>query len=497
MNIYHFLDQAAARFPARPAVMHGTQVYADHTTLAARTKALAASLAQKAAPGERLMIASRNCPQYVELLFAAWAAGLAVVPINAKLHAREIARIVEDAAPTWIFASEELAAKIPGDAGIRVTIDSPAYRTLCAAPPIAPVERASDDLAWLFYTSGTTGRSKGAMLTHRNLTAMSIAFLADFDNATEDCSLVHGAPMSHGSGLYIPAYVLRGARQVVPASGAFDTAEFFDLMDTNPGASAFLAPTMLNRLCHEAEERGRTPANLRTIVYGGGPAYVADLKRALAIFGPTLVQLYGQGEAPMTISGLIKRDHIDADDATLGSAGWPRSGVEIRIADASDNPLPAGEVGEILCRGDVVMAGYWNRPDATADTLRNGWLHTGDVGALGADGKLTLHDRSKDMVISGGSNIYPREVEEVLVRHPDVAEVSVVGAPDPEWGEIVVAFVVAKEGHKLDHAALDGFCLKHIARFKRPKRYIEIDALPKSSYGKILKRELKKRYGFD
>lgn len=494
MNIGNFLTQAARRFPTRPAVLSGTTTLADFATLQARAQALAGALRQTATPGDRVLIASRNCPEYVELLFAIWTAGLVAVPVNAKLHPREIHAIIADAGPACIFAAAELAPALAVAGARCIEIGSAAYLALRAGPPLPPVERRPDDLAWLFYTSGTTGRSKGAMLTHRNLTAMSVAHLADFDSVTEACSLVHGAPMSHGSGLYIPAYVLRGARQVVPASGGFDTAEFFDLMDVVPGASAFLAPTMLNRLCAEAQARGRPPRALRTIVYGGGPAYLTDLKRALKVLGPVLVQLYGQGEAPMTISGLQKRDHVDADDALLASAGWPRSGVEVRIAGPDDAPLAAGETGEILCRGDVVMAGYWQQPEATAAALRNGWLHTGDVGSLGADGRLTLRDRSKDVIISGGSNIYPREVEDVLLRCPGVAEVSVVGAADPDWGEIVVAFVVPAPGHPLDPAALDRFCIDQIARFKRPKRYVEVAALPKSSYGKVLKRELKARH---
>lgn len=495
MNIYGLLDQAARRHPDRPAVMRGERVHCDFGMLAARALALAGALRRFAEPGERVLIASKNCPEYVEIMFGAWAAGLVIVPVNAKLHPLEIGQIIDDAAPRWIFASADLHPDLPSEGRRTVVIGGGDHAAMLAGEAMAPAERDGADPAWLFYTSGTTGRSKGAMLTHRNLMALSIAHLADFDNVTEECSLLHGAPMSHGSGLYIPAYLMRGARQVVPESSGYDAAEFFDLMDIHGGAAAFLAPTMLNRLCDEATARGRAPRNLRTIVYGGGPAYVADLKRAQAVLGDVLIQLYGQGEAPMTITGLTKRDHVGADDERLGSVGWPRSGVELRIADEKGRALPDGEAGEILCRGDVVMAGYWNNPEATVQALRGGWLHTGDIGSIGADGKLTLLDRSKDVIISGGSNIYPREVEEVLLDYPGVTEVSVVGAPDPEWGEIVVAFVVGQRDVVLDPAALDGFCLERIARFKRPKRYIQIDALPKSSYGKILKRELKERHG--
>jgi acyl-CoA synthetase (AMP-forming)/AMP-acid ligase II len=231
------------------------------------------------------------------------------------------------------------------------------------------------------------------------------------------------------------------------------------------------------------------PHNLRTVVYGGGPMYVDSLKKAMAAFGPIFVQLYGQGEAPMTITGLRRADHLDTDDAILGSVGYARSGVDVAVLYDDGSPAATGEIGEIVCRGDVVMSGYWNNPDATAATLQNGWLRTGDMGSFDERGFLTLRDRSKDVVISGGSNIYPREVEEALLEHPGVEEAGVVGAPDHEWGEVVVAFIVgsASEGE------LDAHLLERIARFKRPKRYEFIDELPKNSYGKVLKRELRAR----
>ena len=237
-------------------------------------------------------------------------------------------------------------------------------------------------------------------------------------------------------------------------------------------------------------------ANLKTIYYGGGPMYVADLERALGLFGPRLYQLYGQGESPMTITGLPQRAHIDDGTGNwrrrLASCGYARNGVLVKVVDENDAELPPGEIGEIATKSDCVMEGYWRNPEASAETLRGGWLHTGDLGAMDADGLVTLRDRAKDMIISGGSNIYPREIEEVLLRHPDVAEVSVVGRPHPEWGEEVVAFVVARAGATVANAELDRLCLDHIARFKRPRRYHAVETLPKNNYGKVLKTELRR-----
>ena len=225
--------------------------------------------------------------------------------------------------------------------------------------------------------------------------------------------------------------------------------------------------------------------------------YVEDCKRAMAVLGNKLVQIYGQGESPMTITALSKARHAETGhpryEQRLASVGTPHTVVEVAIADADDSLLPAGELGEVLVRGETVMSGYWRDPQATAEALRGGWLHTGDVGAFDEDGFLTLKDRSKDLIISGGSNIYPREVEEVLLRHEGVAEVSVVGEPDRDWGEVAVAFVVANEDACVDEAALGALCLAHLARFKRPKRYAFVGPLPKNNYGKVLKAELRQR----
>jgi long-chain acyl-CoA synthetase len=259
----------------------------------------------------------------------------------------------------------------------------------------------------------------------------------------------------------------------------------------------FAAPTIVKRLVDHAEATGADCSGFKTIVYGGAPMYAADIQRAIRVMGPRFVQIYGQGESPMVITALA-RSHL-ADTAhprheeRIASVGVAQTPVEVRVAAADGTPLPVGEIGEILARGDTVMAGYWRDQEASAAALRDGWLFTGDMGALDEDGFLTLKDRSKDVIISGGSNIYPREVEEVLLLAPAVAEVSVVGAPDPEWGEVVVAFVVPRPDCEVDTGLLDALCLEHIARFKRPKRYQVVDSLPKNNYGKVLKTVLREQ----
>jgi len=498
MNLAHLLHRAAKVWGDRPALSVGKAVRFTYAETGRRVPRLAAGLAAagKLQRGDRVALLLKNCPEYWELLFALWHAGLVAVPVNAKLHPREVAWILDNAGAKLAVVSTSLADELkPLVQAPLILLEEAAFAALYDAPAMPVAEVAPDDLAWLFYTSGTTGRPKGAMLTHRNLLAATMNYFADVDHVGPQDCIIHCAPISHGSGLYGLPHVARGANQVIPDSGGFDPAETLDLIAHWPGCSFFFAPTMVHRLIHAPETAAADTGNLKTIVYGGGPMYVADLQDAMRVLGSKLAQIYGQGEAPMTITGMDKGMHVDHGHARhlarLGSAGVARTDVEVRVVDADDNPLPNGEIGEIICRGDVVMAGYWRNPDATAQALRNGWLHTGDVGSFDDDGYLTLKDRSKDMIISGGSNIYPREVEEVLLQHPDVNEVSVVGKPHADWGEEVVAFVVRREGAAVAEAALDALCLDHIARFKRPKQYRFLPALPKNNYGKVLKTELR------
>jgi long-chain acyl-CoA synthetase len=497
MNIATWLERAGNSHAARPAIAKGTKVVHDFRALASRTARLAGALRNEFGlkPGDRVAIVTKNCTEYVELLFAIWHAGLAAVPANARLHGAELGYIIEQSGARVCFASSGLADVIaphaPKTLERLIRIDGAGYEALLGADPLSLVPRSGGDLAWLFYTSGTTGKPKGAMLTHRSLREATFAYASEVDPVAAGDSILHAAPMSHGSGLYVMAHVAFGAVNAVVESGGFEPDEIFALFRHWPNVSMFAAPTMINRLT--ASSADCDPSNIRTLIWGGAPMYVEDAIKALDRFGPRLAQIYGQGECPMTITMLPKGEVADREHPRwrerLASAGRPYACVEVAVTDSDGRALRPGEAGEILCRGDVLMAGYWQNQEASAAALKNGWLHTGDIGAFSENGYLSLKDRSKDVIISGGSNIYPREVEEVLLRHGEVREVSVIGRPDREWGEVVVAYVVGKA----DTAELDALCLSQIARFKRPKDYVFIDALTKNNYGKILKTELRAR----
>lgn len=506
MNLAIWVERHAQERPNSPAVAHGEEVHATWSRFSRTVAAVGAGLCEVhgLAPGDRVAIVMTNRPEYLETMFGAWRAGLVVVPVNARLHRDEIAYIIEHSGSTVVVTDDEhagdvvtLVDEIPTLRSV-VVASGAQWDALVASPPGPIIERGPDDPAWLFYTSGTTGRPKGATLTNRNLMMMSLSYFADIDPVSPGDAVLHAAPISHGSGLYGLPHVARGAVSVIPRSGGVDGSEIAKLIRRWPGLSFFAAPTMVKRLASDTAIVDSDLTNLKTIIYGGAPMYLADLEEALAVFGPRLAQIYGQGETPMTITALSKAHHANTHNPRwrdhMQSVGFPRTDVEVRVVDESGTPLPAGEVGEVVVRGDVVMSGYWENPVATAETVRDGWLYTGDVGSFDDEGCLTLRDRSKDLIISGGMNIYPREVEEVLLLHPCVKEVSVVGKPDAEWGESVVAFVVAHDGvDPPPTGELDTLCIERIARYKRPKEYRFVKSLPTNNYGKVMKRELRER----
>jgi long-chain acyl-CoA synthetase len=508
MNLSLTLQTIAKVYPNRPAITwEGGQL--GYAAFEAQVQRIAGALRHShgLAPGDRVALAMENCAEYLPLLYGIWRAGLSAVPMNSKLHPKEMAWILANCGARLCIASPKLAggltaAELHGLPTIIATGTADA-RALLQGEAIRGEPGRPEAEAWLFYTSGTTGRPKGAMLTHRNLLFACHCYYADIDAIGPRDTILHAAPLSHGSGLYGLAHIARGSNNIIHA-GSFDPDAVFRVLATEPNVSLFAAPTMVTRL-NDHPKAGADTRGLKTIVYGGAPMYVADLKRTLDVFGPRLYQLYGQGESPMTITGLDKALHADRQhphwEERLASTGIARTGVAVKVVGEDGAELSHGEVGEIITRSDCVMAGYWSNPEATARALRSGWLWTGDLGAIDAAGFLTIKDRSKDMIISGGANIYPREIEEVLLTHPAVAEAAVVGRPHADWGEEAIAFVVRRGGAAFAapqpqsglQQELDRLCLDNIARFKRPKAYRFVAALPKNNYGKILKTELRAR----
>jgi len=485
MNIAAALARAASQNGARPALFHGEVCVADYAEFDRQARRVAAGLrARGVHTGDRVAMFMANHPDWLVGFYGALYAGAAVVPINAKLHGHEADFILRDSGAVICLTDAAHEAAL-AEVGALCTCMSPsALQDVDIIEDIST--RAEGDLAWLFYTSGTTGQPKGVIITHGMLHAMERSYHLDVDQVRAEDAAIYAAPLSHGAGLYNMMHVAAGARHVIPLSGGFTPSEILNLAAHFGNCHMFAAPTMVKRLTDTAIAAGRKGTGLRTVVYAGGPMYTADIETATDHFGAIFVQIYGQGECPMAITALSRSDVVERDHprwlARLGSVGRAQTGIELRI-----NAPEVGASGEILVRGAAVMPGYWNNPKASQATLQDGWLHTGDIGFLDADGYLTLQDRSKDVIITGGSNVYPREVEEVLLRHPGVNEACVVGAPHADWGEQVIAFVV---GDASD-AELDALCLSHIARFKRPKRYVRLESLPKNNYGKTLKTALR------
>lgn len=503
MNIAKLVERVVRLHSERPAIYVGTRQVSTYNEFGQRVATLAGALRNKLGlkPGDRVALAMLNCPEFLEIQYACWWAGLTLVPTNARLHPKELAYILEDSGAKVCFCTAEIGEAFLPQAsdflenGRLICVSSDEFQHLLQADPIAVTELTGGETAWLGYTSGTTGRPKGAMLSHKSLMTTALRHYS-MESVGPDDAKLYAAAMSHGAGAFGISYLLQGGRQIIPESKGFRPAEIYDLLSTFENVSMFGAPTMVMRLIDDPSLANAKIENLKTIIYGGGPMYVQDIKRAMAAIGNRFHQGYGLTEAPLTVSGLSKAMHGDVNhpryDDHLGSVGVPFMGTEIVIRDEAGNPLPAGEVGEITIRGDVVMTGYLNRPEANAETLRDGWLYSGDVGLIDEEGFLTLKDRSKDLIISGGLNIYPREVEEALLTHPDVVEASVIGVPNREWGEETVAFVVTSEASQIGKDDLDTVCRDNLAGFKRPKRYEFVTELPKNNYGKVLKTDLRK-----
>ena len=510
MNSFFFLDKAARQWPDNVALLQGEE-RTSYRQFCDRALAIGGNLlAMGCAPGDRVAFCLANGPRIPELVFGCLAAGLVVVPVNARLHAREMAYLVENSGAKVLVHGAEFQDGIAANIGLFASLATristgdadgagPFDRLLDPANALARAANAEpDDICWLFYTSGTTGKPKGAIWTHRMVARVIMNYLADLDNIQPGEVVLHCAPMSHGSGIIMLPAIARGATNAITEGASFDPDEVLKLVERlSASAIAFMAPTQIIKMLEDCDPAAYDLSSLRAITYGGAPIYVDQLKQAMTAFGPVFIQLYGQGEAPITITGLTAAAHarlLATDDPRLGSAGQARTDVEAACVDEQDNILPPGKAGEVVARGEVVMPGYWNNPEASAETLRGGWLHTGDIGYFDEEGYLFLLDRAKDMIISGGNNVYPREVEEILILHPDIAECVVFGIPDPYWGEAVHAVVVARAGSSLNAAGVIAFCGDYLAGYKKPKAVDFFDALPVSGYGKVLRREIRDKY---
>lgn len=454
------------------------------------------------ATGDRVALLSFNSDRFYTSFFAIPWAGAIVVPVNFRLTTEEMVQLLNDAEPTVLLVdghfSERIDAlrgavpslrcvvQILGEQGAADThIDS-----LLLGEPIPDAGRCDDDLAALYYTGGTTGRSKGVMLSHRNLVQNALQNLAMLGYAQGD-SVLHVAPLFHigASVNAINFSALAGRHYFLPA---FDADAVLTLLASQRIARVFLVPTMINMVLNHPRVVAFDLSQLRTIVYGASPMPEAVIERARSLWPHVkFVQAYGQTEASPCLTLLLHDQH----QTHLRSAGQPMIGIELAILGANDEPLPPFETGEIGARGPNVMQGYWRNEAATAETMRNGWLHTGDVGYLDDDGFLFIVDRVKDMIVSGGENVYSTEVEGALYRHAAVLECAVVGIPSDAWGEQVHAIVRLREGHAVTEAELIAHCKALIASYKSP-RSIEwrTEPLPLTAAGKILKRDLRARY---
>lgn len=510
MNLGSLLAQTARLFPNRPGLIQGERRW-TWAELDLRIDAMVAALRELGLkPGDRILVHSRNSVQMFESCWVAFRLGCVWVPTNFRLMPNDVAYLATSSGAVAMLTedcfSEYVDAVRAASPVLRHVVrfgqarpGEHAYETLVErhmGERPAPAQVGYDDALWAFYTSGTTGKPKAGILTHGQLCFVVTNHLADLIPGTteQDCSIAV-APLSHGAGVHALLNVARGAATVLLPSEKMEPEMVWQLIERHRVTNLFTVPTIVKMLVeHPAVDR-YDHSSLRYVIYAGAPMYRTDQKLALQKLGPVLVQYYGLGEVTGCITVLSPAMHaVDDNDANanIGSCGRARTGMEIAILDDDLRPVPAGEVGEICCRGPAVFAGYLGNPEATAKALRGGWFHTGDLGRLDARGLLYITGRASDMYISGGSNVYPREVEELLLTHPAVLEVAVLGVPDEKWGEIGVAVVVPRaDGPSVSEAELLASLEGRCARYRWPRHIFFWETLPKSAYGKIAKNDIR------
>ncbi|MDY8110184.1 acyl-CoA synthetase [Fulvimarina sp. 2208YS6-2-32] len=502
-NLAHLVTRQGRRLAARPALIWGARQW-SWGEFDARVSAMAAALVSRygVIKGDRILVQSVNCNQMFEAMFACFRIGAVYVPTNYRQTPDEVAYLARASGATGIICH----ASFPHHAQACLSGDNPPafaiaigtapfgedYDALVEAHlgqsvPNAPVER--DDPCWFFFTSGTTGRPKAAVLTHGQMAFVATNHLCDLmpDTNHRDVSLVV-APLSHGAGVHQLAQVAAGATTVLLPSERFDPVEVWGLVERYRVSNMFTVPTIVKRLVEHPSVDAFDHASLRYVIYAGAPMYRADQKKAMEKLAGRLVQYFGLGEVTGNITVLPPYDHVDdGEGARIGTCGFERTGIEISIQDEAGNELPPKTDGEICVTGPAVFAGYYDNPEANAKAFRNGWFRTGDLGHMDEAGYLFITGRASDMYISGGSNIYPREIEEKILAHPAISEACVVGVPDSDWGEVGIAVLVADPARSVSETEIRAFLEPAIARYKMPKRFHFVDEMPKSAYGKITK----------
>lgn len=508
MNLAYWPSHNARRLPDHIALVWGEKSW-NWAEFDARVSALAAALAEQGVgAGSTVLVHSKNSNEMFESMFATFRLGATWVPTNFRLMPDEVVYIASKSrSQVFLCQSDfpEYAAAVcaarpetqviwmtgaeqPSDDRPRAC-DLIAARLGCTVPN-AVVDR--DTPCWFLFTSGTTGKPKAAVLTHGQMAFVVNNHLADLLPGT-DCSdgALVVAPLSHGAGVHQLIIASRGAKAVLLPSEKFSAEQAFQLIEEHRLTSMFTVPTILKMLVEHPSVDSHDHSSLRHVVYAGAPMYEVDKDLALEKLGPVLVQYYGLGEVTGNISVLPPQDHTVEGTDRVGTCGYERTGIQVSVQDDEGNELAYGETGEICAIGPAVFVGYFDDPAANAKAFRNGWFRTGDLGYMDRDGYLYLTGRHSDMYISGGSNIYPRELEEKILTHGDVTEVAVLGLPDPQWGEVGVAVCVLRPGANLTEAQLLEWMSTCIARYKIPKRVYFWNELPKSGYGKVPKRLVK------
>ncbi len=503
MNLNHFLEASARHYGDRPGVIWGDRQW-SWAQIKARTDAFAHALSHRfgVKKGDCILVHAPNGNQLFETMFACWCLGAVFVPSNVRSMPKDLAWMAESSgarvlicdahAPDHADAAQSgiehrITINGSGDMDYDAIVDANMGQVL----PLAEV--VYDDPAWLFYTSGTSGKPKAAEQTHGHLAFIVNNHIADLmpGLCETDVSLVI-APLSHGAGMHALIQVARAATTLIPANPSFDAAESWALIEKHRVTNMFTVPTILKMLAEDPSVDVHDHSSLRHVIYAGAPMYHTDQVYALEKMGPVLVQYYGLGEVTGCITYLRPDQH--GDSARKGTCGLTRTGMQIEIQDDAGKALAPGESGEVCVKGLGVFKGYWNNPKANAESFRNGWFRTGDLGHMDETGYLYLTGRASEMFISGGSNISPREIEEEILCHPAVTEVCVFGVPHPKWGEVGVAVMVTRDNSPLSHANLKAFLSDRITAYKIPQAAVVWESMPKSSNGKITKRQIRDLY---